>query len=176
MSEDALHRLADLLRRRNAIDAEIAALIGRPAERGHIGEFIAAAVFDIALHDSATHAGSDGVFRSGRLAGRSVNVKLYGAQEALLDVKKDAAPDIYLVLTGPVRAAASSRGLMRPLAIHHVYVFEHAALVDAGVKPGVAASVRKAQWAAAEVWPRRGEGAALIEVTAGQEALLRLFR
>jgi hypothetical protein len=172
---DALSRLADLLRRRNEIDADIANVIGRPAERGHVGEFIAAAVFDIALHDSATHAGSDGVFRSGRLAGRSVNVKLYGAQEALLDVKKEHAPDIYLVLTGPVRAAMSSRGLTRPLVIQHVYVFEHAALVGAGVKPGVAASVRKALWAAAEVWPGRGD-AALLDVTPAQAASLELFR
>src|SRR4051794_10887323 len=45
-----LARLADLLREKNAIDREIAAVLGRPALQGHAGEYIAAAVFDIELH------------------------------------------------------------------------------------------------------------------------------
>ena len=36
-----LEQLASLLARRNAIDEEIVALIGRPAIRGHVGEWIA---------------------------------------------------------------------------------------------------------------------------------------
>lgn len=63
-----LERLAALLRQRNSIDADISSLIARPALPGHIGEFIAAAVFDIQLEGSATRAGYDGVFRSGSLA------------------------------------------------------------------------------------------------------------
>ena len=36
-----LKQLASLLARRNAIDEKIAALIGRPAISGHVGEWIA---------------------------------------------------------------------------------------------------------------------------------------
>jgi hypothetical protein len=175
VTESPLPRLADLLRQRNALDAEISALIRRPSMPGHVGEFIAAAIFDIALNESATQKGSDGVFRSGALAGKSVNVKLYGFQEGILDVKVKDPPDVYLVLTGPKRAAASSRGVHRPMTIHVVYVFLHDDLVRAGVRPGVAASVRKAFWEAAEVWPSRGSGAPFV-VAPEPGALLDLFR
>lgn len=53
-----LQYLAKLLRERNAVDARIADLIGRPVERGHLGEYIAAAVFDIELAKTATHKGA----------------------------------------------------------------------------------------------------------------------
>ena len=114
MSSNRLEVLADLLRRRNDLDAEIASVTGRPALPGHIGEFIAAEVFGIDLHPSATHTGSDGTFRTGSLAGRTVNVKLYGFQEGILDVKVQDPPEFYLVLTGDKRSAANSRpGLPR---------------------------------------------------------------
>ena len=48
-------RLGELLRAREAIYREIATLIGRPAQIGHVGEFIAAAILDIELEDSAAH-------------------------------------------------------------------------------------------------------------------------
>lgn len=55
MSTDTdLERLADFIRRRNQIGRQIAALIGRPATIGHVGEFIAAAVFDLELEESAS--------------------------------------------------------------------------------------------------------------------------
>jgi hypothetical protein len=47
MDSSRLSRLAELVQRRNLIDAEIATLIGRPALTGHLGEFIVAQVFDI---------------------------------------------------------------------------------------------------------------------------------
>lgn len=81
-----LERLASLLGQRNAVDADIASVIGRPAVVGHIGEFIAAEVFDIDLERSATRPGYDGVFRSGPLAGATVNIKFYGKREGLLDI------------------------------------------------------------------------------------------
>jgi len=40
-----LRKLAELIRRRNAVGREIAALIGRPAQIGHLGEHIASQVF-----------------------------------------------------------------------------------------------------------------------------------
>jgi len=72
---EGVEALADLLRRRNELDADIALLIGRPATQGHIGEFIAAKVFGIELEAGATHKASDGRFASGPLAGKSVDVK-----------------------------------------------------------------------------------------------------
>ena len=48
-----LAHLAGLIRRRNDIDAEIAAAIGRPALAGHIGEFIASEIFGIDLEPGA---------------------------------------------------------------------------------------------------------------------------
>jgi hypothetical protein len=50
---DSLARAAALLRERNAIDAELAGLTGRPMTSGHLGEWIAAQVFDIALEEAA---------------------------------------------------------------------------------------------------------------------------
>jgi hypothetical protein len=152
---ESMRELAARIARRNVADKAIAELIGRPAQRGHIVEFIAARMFDIWLHDSATHVGSEGVFTTGPLKSRSVNIKFYGAQEGILDVKESGAPDYYVVPTGPRRTAATSRGLVRPLVVEHIYVFAHAALLEAGVKPGVAASVRKAPWDAAVIYPRR---------------------
>ena len=99
--ESSLQTLASLLHERNALDARIAQLIGRPASPGHVGEFIAAAVFDIDLFESATQKAADGVFRRGALQGRTVNIKIYGKQEGILDIRPDALPDFYLVLTGP---------------------------------------------------------------------------
>jgi hypothetical protein len=107
-------RIAGLLRQRDAIDAEIATVIGRPMTSGHLGEWIASMVFDIDLEPSATAKAIDGRFRSGQLAGRTVNIKWYLKREGLLDMTSSPALDFYLVLAGPAVAAASSRGATRP--------------------------------------------------------------
>ena len=44
-----LKQLASLLARLNTIDEEIAALIGRPAGRGSVGEWIAQEIFKVKL-------------------------------------------------------------------------------------------------------------------------------
>ena len=75
MTDDELAQIARLLTERNAIDDTIAAIIDRPMTSGHLGEWIAAQVFDIELERSASTAAIDGRFRSGPLQGRSVNVK-----------------------------------------------------------------------------------------------------
>ncbi|MEV4662762.1 hypothetical protein AB0J85_12510 [Micromonospora echinofusca] len=59
---ETLRQLAALLRTRDELDARIAALTGRSARPGDVGEFIAAQVFDIELADTAVQAGYDGVF------------------------------------------------------------------------------------------------------------------
>lgn len=72
---DCLARAAALLRERNEIDAELARLMHRPMTSGHLGEWIAAQIFDIELEASAVAAGIDGRFRSGLWQGQTVNIK-----------------------------------------------------------------------------------------------------
>ncbi|MGH4021860.1 MAG: hypothetical protein ACRDT0_22025 [Pseudonocardiaceae bacterium] len=154
---NTLRQVAGLLRARNAIDDVIAAIIERPVHPGHLGEWIAAQIFDLELEQSVTTRAIDGRFRTGPLAGKTVDVKWYGKQEGMLDMTEHASPDYYLVLTGPRSAAVTSRGTTRPLTIESVYLFQAAKLAEtiraAGLKLGVATSVRRALWDTAEVYP-----------------------
>lgn len=168
-----IHELAVLIHEHNRITAQIAALLERPAERGHIGEYIAEAVFDVPRPKAANQRGIDGHFRSGPLSGRSVNVKWYGRREGILDMARNDPPDYYLVLTGSTSAAGSSRGATRPLVIENIYLFEGQALAAAEVKAGTAASVRQHLWEAAEIYPAHNPAFALTEE---QRGLLELFR
>jgi hypothetical protein len=156
VAESTLAQVATLLRQRNAIDAELAGITGRPVTAGHLGEWIAARIFDIELEASATTAGYDGRFRSGPLQGHTVNIKWYLKREGALDTT--ATPlDYYLVLTGPPGPASSSRGTVRPWRIDNVFLFDalqlHDELQARGVKQGIAASVNQQQWATAEIYP-----------------------
>lgn len=172
-----LQELAALIAERNRIDESICRLIGRPATMGHIGEFVASRVFDIQLEVSAAHKTWDGRFTSGPLAGRTVDIKFYGKQEALLDVAEDEQPDCYLVLTGPAAAASSSRGATRPMTIEHVYLFDGQALaadiIRRGTKFGVAASIPRSLWERAEIFPNAKNRD--LPVTGRQRDLLGLF-
>jgi hypothetical protein len=174
---DSLARAAALLRERNAIDAELARLIQRPMTSGHLGEWIAAQIFDIKLEASAVAAGIDGRFRSGLLQGRTVNIKWYLKREGLLDTTESAVLDYYLVLTGPPSVAVSSRGTTRPWCIEALFLFDARQLrseqIGRGVKLGVASSVIKQQWAAAEIYPSATNPQ--LAVTSQQTEQLRLF-
>ena len=159
-----LARAAALLHERNAIDAELARLMQRPMTSGHLGEWIAAQIFDIELEASAVAKGIDGRFRSGPLRGRTVNIKWYLKRQGMMDTTESTDLDYYLVLTRPPAAAASSRGSTRPWCIEAVFLFDARQLrseqITRGVKQGVASSVIKQQWAAAEIYssaanPRR---------------------
>jgi hypothetical protein len=173
-----LHRLAGLIKQRNTIVQEIAALIGRPGLIGHIGEYIAAHVFHINLQESASYKGIDGHFTTGQLAGCSVNVKWYLKQEGLLDINPQALPDFYLVLTGPKASAGPSRGQIRPWLIHSVHLFDAAALVgllkQRGLKIGVATSVRQKFWRESEIYPE--QRSSRLTLTEEQRNLLALFQ
>jgi hypothetical protein len=126
VSED-LVRLAGLLAARDELDAQIARVVGRSARPGDVGEFIAARIFDIELATSATQAGYDGVFRSGPLRGKTVNVKTYGDVLGGIDIGAHPC-DCYLVLTGPPRGGAV--GVRHhPWRITGVYLFEMAKLM-----------------------------------------------
>jgi hypothetical protein len=113
--------------------------------------------FDIQLEGSAISKSIDGFFRSGSLAGKSVNIKRYAKQEGVLDITPDALPDTYLVLSGPTSAASSSRGTARPWLIDHVYLFQADMLVAQlrlqGVKIATATSLSRSFWQAAEIYP-----------------------
>jgi hypothetical protein len=172
-----LLNLAELIKKRNSLEEDITALIGRPADLGHIGEFIASKVFRITLHESATHKGSDGYFSDGALEGRTVNIKWYARREGLLDINPDALPDYYLVLTGPKAFAVSSRGKTRPWIIENVFLFEAHALVEElkqnGVKIGIAASLQQNLWAKAEIHPLHNNAA--LQLSEEQHIALALF-
>ena len=177
MNDEQLRRLSELLQARNAIDERISAIIQRPMTAGHAGEWIAAEIFGIMLERSASARAIDGHFTSGPLSGRTVNVKWYLKQESVLDVSEGAAPDYYLVLAGPRPSALTSQGATRPWCVESVYLFDAKRLIDElrgrRVKIGIAASVLKAQWTAAEIYPRANN--ALVTVRPDQAQLLRLF-
>lgn len=134
-------------------------------------------MFDIELEQSAAAAAIDGRFRSGPLQGRTVNVKWYLKQEGLLDMSESSVLDYHLVLTGPRSAALTSRGGTRPWRIDHVCLFHAPTLLTEqrarGVKTGVAASVLKAHWNAAEIYPVVSNP--LLPLGERERELLRLF-
>jgi len=172
-----LEKLAELIKRRIEIDSEIARIINRPAERSHVGEFIASRIFDIELEESATNKGFDGYFRSGKLAGKTANIKWYGKNEYELDINENAVPGYYLVMTGEHSPPGSSKGKTRPWVISYVYLFNAKKLIEelkrAGVKIGIATSVRKKFWDEAEIYPRQKSKELIL--TEKQRELLRLF-
>lgn len=176
-----LARLAELIKAKNAIDNIIAAQIGRAAEKGHVGEYIAAHIFGIQLHKVAVHKASDGSFAGGANTGRAVNIKWYAKHESLLDLPANAAPDFlpqdYLVLAGPKAKSSPAHGPVRPWVISAVYLFDAVELISdlqaRGVRIGVATSVRKELWEKAEVYPKPNNPR--LSLTAEQKALLALF-
>lgn len=177
-----LTQLAELIKRRNTIDGEIAALIDRPPHSGHIAEYVAAAIFGIDLHASASTKADDGRFVDGPLQGRSVNIKYGSRRDGTLNLVEslDPAdhPDVYLVLTGPTVGALSSRGRTAPWVIHAVYLFASRDLLQAlsarGRRPGVATSVLRELWEAAMIFP--DPRYPIFQLTSSQRENLRLFQ
>ena len=155
---DRLGQLSALVAERNATSTKIAAIIGRPAQLGHLGEFIASELFGIALEASANNKGFDGRFTYGALTGKTVDVKTYAKREGIVDLRTADLPDYYLVLSGPPGPASSSKGQDRPWLLSGIHLFNAAELVAAlqsrNLKVGVAASVARVHWDAAEVYPR----------------------
>lgn len=167
ISQTNLGRLAELIKSKNSIDNMIAAHIGRPALSGHIAEYVAAHIFDIELCATANQKAIDGTFRSGELAGKTVNIKYYGKKENLLDITPDDFPDYYLVLTGPKSQAVSSKGQTRPFLISFAFLFNGAEIISVlksrGVKIGIATSIKEDVWGEAEVYPRHNSKFPLSE-------------
>jgi len=159
MFMSGLEKLVTLLSEMNSIGEKVSEITQRPASRGHTGEYIAAEIFDIELEESANAKGFDGRFRSGSLAGRTVNVKWYGKLEYMLDINPDALPDFFLVMTGPKALEMTSKGGIRPWLIDYVFLFNAAELMielnARGVKIGIAASVQKHEWQNSEIYPNK---------------------
>jgi len=111
------------------------------------------------------------------LRGKTVNIKLYGKQEGILDIAANELADYYLVLTGPKTEPTTSRGTSRPLVISHVYLFEMRKLISKlkkrKVKIGIATSVAQPYWTEAEIYPRKTNKT--LELTKEQIRLLKLF-
>jgi hypothetical protein len=172
-----LARLAELITAKNAIDNIVAAQIGRAAEKGHVGEYIASRVFGITLEKSASNKGSDGHFPNCR----TVNVKWYAKHEAVLDlpsvISSASIPDDYLVLAGPRPAAVPTHGPVRPWVISSVFLFDAEQLIgelqELGVKVGIATSVRQFLWERAEIYPEQRNDRLILSPT--QRAMLALF-
>jgi hypothetical protein len=176
IASSQLEQLAHLLAARNQIDAVIGGILKRPMVSGHAGEWIAAQIFDIDLERNAAAEGIDGHFRSGSLAGKTVNVKWYLKREGILDLTRSARLDYYLVLAGPAAAAHDSTSL-RPWLVTSVYLFDARKLLQEqeqrAARIGVASSIRANQWAAAEIYPLASNPA--LRLTERQREQLALF-
>ncbi len=173
-----IEELANLLKQRNSVDLQISKIIDRPAEKGHVGEYIAASIFDIDLNNSATKKGNDGYFKSGGLSEKTVNIKWYSKLEGILDINMTSSPpEYYLVLAGPRSQSLSSRGSTRPWLIHSVFLFNHDILVtslkEKSIHLGVATSVTRELWDMAEIHPIQRNN--VIQLSDLQKKQLNLF-
>jgi len=176
ITED-LAQLAELIKLKNTIEQQISLLIGRPALIGHVGEYIAARIFDIRLEESARQKSIDGYFLSGELSGKSVNIKWYAEKEGILDITPAVLPDFYLVLAGPTFPAQSSQGTARPWLIEQVFIFESEQLFkklsQRGMKIGVATSIPKAFWEEAEIYSQQNNN--ILSLSEEARRMLALF-
>lgn len=174
---DDLILLSQLLKAHNALDSIIAGLIHRPAQLGHVGEYLAHKIFGVQLHDTAIHKGSDGIFRGGVLDGCSVDVKCYPKNEGVLDVNPGCVCDYYLVFTGPRGPAQRTSDTTRPWLIEAVYLFDARELIAElkrfGLRSYQATSIRRALWDAAEIYPTAGNPA--FALSDQQRKLLELY-
>ncbi len=148
-----LPRLASLLKSRNTIDDKIATLIGRTAQTHNIGEYIASVIFRIILDEAGKRRGYDGRFSSGPLTGHSVDIQWHPKRDGLMNIKLDALPDYYLILTGP----EASSSIASPWVIESIFLFNASELLNAlrerGVQLGSGTSVTGPLWERAEIYP-----------------------
>ena len=153
-----LAELAELIGKRNEIEKRMSKIIDRPAEKGHIFEYMASQLFPIKLNKSASKGGYDGIFTDGDLNGKKVDIKYYAINQHLIDMNPEVDRDTYLLIfTGPYQPALSSKGKARPLRIDRIYLFNEKELCDQlvnRVKIGVATSVKSEYWNGKEIYPK----------------------
>jgi hypothetical protein len=167
--------LASLVKSRNTIDNKISTLIGRSAQAGNIGEYIAAVIFHIAMEEAGKQRGYDGRFTQGPLAGQSVDVQWRPKHDGQFNIRVDAYPDYYLIMTG-LESYASS--VANPWIIESVYLFNGLELLNAlkerGVQIGGGTSITGPLWERAEIYPVPRN--ARLVLTDEERKLLFLFR
>ncbi len=149
-----LPRLASLIKSRNTIDSKISTMIGRTAQVGNVGEYIASIIFKIKPEVSSNHRGYDGRFIYGPLAGYTVDVQWHSKHDGQMSIKLDALPDYYLILAGSPGSSASPAN---PWIIKAVFLFNANELLNAlrerGVQIGSSTSVTGPLWERAEIYP-----------------------
>lgn len=178
---DELSRLAHLIEEHNRVKSEMTSIIGRPAQRGYVGDYIAAVIFGLTLHPSGSENRiGDGYFTAGPLAGQSVEVRWHSREGYRLDIDPAALPDYYLVFNGPPISTSELQRSPPQWAIGRVHLFQMSALHDLldalpqrGHKANVAISVEKVRWDDAELYPRAHN--AFFALTDAQQAQLSLF-
>lgn len=176
--DESLRLLSEYVRKRNHVDNELAKIIGRSAEKGHLGEFIASHIFGIELHKSAAYKGSDGLFKEGRLRGKSVNVKWYSLQEYIIDIREAFLPDYFLIMTGPL--ANKLRAKSRLLFIDSVFLFDAHKLIDELKVKGepvyekAPTPIDSSYWKPAELYPNNSSSH-IMPLIPQQIELLSLF-
>lgn len=146
--------LASLIKSRNTIDSKLATLVGRSAQVNNVGEYIASAIFNIALEEEGRRSGYDGRFTTGPLAGQTVDVQWHPRRDGQFNIRQEALPDYYLILTGP---ATNSPNNANPWLIESIFLFNSHELLNAlrerGVQIGSSTSVTGPLWERAEIYP-----------------------
>jgi len=175
---DELSRLSNLIEERNRVKNNMTAIIGQPAQRGYVGNYIAAVIFGLTLHPPGSESRiGDGYFTAGLLAGQSVEVRWHSREGYRLDVDLAALPDYYLVFNGPPVSTSEVQRSHQQWAIGRVRLFQTSALLDMLPQPThkakVSVSAGKAQWDNAELYPTPHN--TLLALTDVQRAQLNLF-
>jgi hypothetical protein len=146
--------LASLIKSRNTIDAKLATLIGHSAQANNVGEYIASAIFNIALEEEGKRRGYDGRFASGPLARQTVDVQWHPRRDGQFNIKQDAVPDYYLILAGPATNISDGAN---PWLIESIFLFNAQELLNAlrerRVQIGSSTSVTGPLWERAEIYP-----------------------
>ena len=165
---ERLNDLSYLVAQRNEISKKIHDIMSKPAQLGHVGEFIASIVFDIKLESLANNPAFDGTFHYGILKGKTVDIKTYSKHERILDLSEKVLPDYYLVLAGPPPLTPKIKGEDRPWIIDRVHLFEAEVLVTAlrerGIKySGRARSIANEYWDKSEIYPNQECGLIVLD-------------
>ena len=146
--------LANLIKSRNKLDSKIATHIRNTAQAGNVGEYIASIIFKIKMDDTEKSKGYDGRFTLGPLAGRSVDVQWRTKHDGQINIKQDAYPDYYLILSGPETATPP---IASPWLIKSIFLFPAQELLNAlrerGVQIGSGTSITGPLWERAEIYP-----------------------
>ena len=177
MTNKAIKQIAQFIRQRNQVEADIARLTGRPAQVGFVGEYIAANIFDIQFENQSARKSSDGRFRAGPLSGKTVSIKWYGRQDYILDISANAVADYYLVMTGPLSGENVSKASTRMWSVDLLYLFDAKEMVrQLTVRKsnmGLATAIPKKWWESAEIYP--SVNSKLMSLSPAQVEMIAMF-